>query len=143
MEMNDSDDLRSKIADLRREFGGLIDEPTLRRIALDMGGINMSDVKKIGEFTDKAEVSAVVKVTKINDIKQFKKRTGGEGRVRNINVEDETGSCRLTLWDDDVELPEGMDVQIGTQLKLTDCYTKQTEFGLDVSKGKKGKVEKL
>ncbi len=141
--MNDGNELRSKMAELRTVFGDLLDEPTLKRIALDNGGIKMANIKKIGEFTDRTEVSAVVKVTKLNETKQFKKRTGGEGRVRNIAVEDETGTCRLTLWDDDVELPEGMDIKIGTELKLTDCYTKQTEFGLDITKGKKGKIEKV
>lgn len=101
----------------------------------------MASIKKIADLGDREEVSVVVKVTHVNDTKTFQKRTGGEGKVRNINVEDETGTCRLTLWDEDVELPENMNIEIGTQLKLTDCYTKQTDFGLDITKGKKGKIE--
>jgi replication factor A1 len=92
---------------------------------------------------DREEVSTVVKVNKINDVKSFNKRTGGQGRVRNLEVEDESGNCRLTLWDDDVELPDSMSITVGTELTLTDCYTKQTDFGLDISKGKKGKIEKV
>lgn len=139
--MNDS--LESRIVRLREEFGGLIDDETLKRLVLEEGGIKMATEKKISEFKDREEVSAVVKVTKINDTKTFNRRTGGQGKVRNINVEDESGGCRLTLWDEDVELPEGLDIQIGTSLKLTDCYSKQSEYGMDVSKGKKGKIEKL
>ena len=45
-------------------------------------------------------------------------------------------TCRLTLWDEDVDLPEEMNIEIGTQLKLTDCYTGATDFGLDITKGK-------
>jgi replication factor A1 len=141
--MHDSNMLESKIAKLREEFGGLVDDETLRRLALEEGGINMAVEKKIADFKDREEVSAVVKVNKINDVRTFNKRTGGQGRVRNLGVEDESGNCRLTLWDNDVELPEGLNIQIGTQLKLTDCFVKQTEYGLDVSKGKKGKIEKL
>ncbi len=103
----------------------------------------MAEVKKIADLKDREEVSVVVKVNKIQDVREFKKRTGGSGRVRNVGIEDETGTCRLTLWDDDVDLPEGMDIQVGTQLRLTDCFTKQTDFGLDITKGKKGKIEKL
>lgn len=98
--------------------------------------------KKIADLKDKEEVSVVVKVNKVNDTRTFNKRTGGQGRVRNIDVEDDSGTCRLTLWDDDVELPEKMAFSVGTMLSLTDCYTKQTDFGLDISKGKKGKIEK-
>jgi len=139
MDMNE--DLESRVEALRREFGELLSDEVLRKMALDEGGFSMATVKKIADFTDKEEVSAVVKVTKINETKTFQKRTGGQGKVRNLNVEDESGTCRLTLWDEDVDLPENLDIKVGTQLKLTDCYTKQTDFGLDVSKGRKGKIE--
>lgn len=129
------------MARLREEFGGLVDDATIRRLVLEKGGVNMV-TKKIADLKDREEASTVVKVTKINEAKTFNKRTGGQGKVRNLDVEDETGTCRLTLWDDDIELPEKLDVKIGTQLVLTDCYAKQSDYGLDISKGKKGKIEK-
>jgi replication factor A1 len=135
------EDLEGRVAKLRQEFGGLLDDEVLYRLAKEEGGNNMAPIKKIADLGDKEEISIVVKVTRINDTKTFQKRTGGEGKVRNINVEDETGTCRLTLWDDDVDLPENMNIEIGTQLKLTDCYTKQTDFGLDITKGRKGQIE--
>ena len=136
------EDLDAKVAELRQEFGELLDDKVLRRMAREeLGGNNMAPIKKIADLGDKEEISIVVKVTRINDTKKFQKRTGGEGQVRNLNVEDETGTCRLTLWDEDVDLPENMNIEIGTQLKLTDCYTKQTDFGLDITKGRKGKIE--
>ncbi len=137
--MNESPE--SKMARLREEFGGLVDDTTIRRLVLEKGGVNMV-TKKIADLKDREEASTVVKVTKINEAKTFNKRTGGQGKVRNLDVADETGTCRLTLWDDDIELPEKLDVKIGTQLVLTDCYAKQSDYGLDISKGKKGKIEK-
>lgn len=130
------------MARLREEFGGLVDDPTIRRLVLDEGGIKVT-TKKIADIKDREEVTVVVKVVKINPLRTFNKRTGGQGRVRNIDIEDDSGSCRLTLWDDDVDLPESSEVQVGTQLNLVDCYSKQSDFGLDLSKGKKGKIEKL
>ncbi len=135
-EILDSDLLR-----LKEEFGGLIDDNTLRRL-LESRGDNMSE-KKISEFGDKEEVSATVKVTRIYDAKIFNKRTGGEGKVRNIAVEDDSGNCRITLWDDDVDLVETMSIEVGDELKLTSCYVKQTDYGTDVSKGRTGTIEKL
>jgi replication factor A1 len=137
-----SESPESKMARLREEFGGLVDDATIRRLVLEDRGIKMA-ATKIADIKDREEVSAVVRVTKVNDVKTFNKRTGGQGRVRNLEVEDDSGNCRLTLWDDDVELPERMEIEIGTQLTLTDCYVKKTDFGTDVSKGKKGKIEKL
>lgn len=131
----------SRMARLREEFGGLVDDATIRRLVLGERGIKMT-ANKIADIKDREEVSAVVRVTKINDTKTFNKRTGGQGRVRNLEIEDDSGNCRLTLWDEDVEMPEQLNIEIGTQLTLTDCYVKRTDFGTDVSKGKKGKIEK-
>jgi replication factor A1 len=132
----------SKMARLREEFGGLVDDATIRRLVLEDRGNKMA-TSKLADLKDREEVSAVVRVTKINNARTFNKRAGGQGRVRNIDIEDDSGNCRLTLWDEDVELPEQMEIEIGTQLVLTDCYVKKTDFGTDISKGRKGKIEKL
>ncbi len=135
------EELDSEMLRLKEEFGGLVDNDTLRRL-VESRGVYMSE-KKISEFGDKEEVSATVKVTRIFDTKIFNKRTGGEGKVRNIGVEDDSGNCRITLWDEDVNLVETMGIEVGDELKLTSCYVKQTDYGTDVSKGRVGTIEKL
>lgn len=119
-----------------------MDDATIRRLVLEDRGIKMA-ASKLADLKDREEISAVVRVTRINSAKTFNKKSGGQGRVRNIDIEDDSGNCRLTLWDEDVELPEQMEIEIGTQLTLTDCYAKKTDFGTDISKGRKGKIEKL
>jgi replication factor A1 len=136
----------TRLAELREEFGGLIRDETLLRIANEDEGGTMepkSNVKKIADLKDREEVTIELEVVKINDARQFEKRTGGQGRVRNINVKDETGTCRLALWDNDVEMVENLGIQPGTKLMCTDCYAKKSDFGTDISKGRKGKIEKL
>lgn len=135
------EELDSELLRLKEEFGGLVDDNTLRRL-IESRGVSMSE-KKISEFGDKEEISATVKVTRIFDTKVFNKRTGGEGKVRNIGVEDDSGNCRITLWDEDVNLVETMSIEVGDELKLTSCYVKQTDYGTDVSKGRVGTIEKL
>jgi len=103
----------------------------------------MAIIKSIKDLKDREEATIEVEVTKIADIREFEKRSGGKGKVRNINVRDETGSCRLALWDADVDLVESLPIEIGSKLRCVDCYVKHTDFGLDISKGKKGKVEKV
>ena len=101
------EELESKISELRKEFGGLLDDETLRRIAFDERELTMPAPKKtVAELKDREEITIELEVTKIADIKEFEKRTGGRGRVRNLNVRDESGNCRLALWDDDVDLVE-------------------------------------
>ncbi len=144
--MREEEAPESRLTELREEFGGLIRDETLLRIASDEKVEIMepkANVKKIADLKDREEVTIELEVVKVNDTKQFEKRTGGQGRVRNVNVKDETGTCRLALWDNDVDLIETLEIQPGTKLRCTDCYVKKTDFGTDVSKGRKGKVEKL
>jgi len=140
-QMSPHESLSQRVAELRKEFGDLLDAATIERIALDERGLLMTNKKSVSELRDREEASLEVKVTKILSIREFGKRDGSTGRVRNLDVEDETGSCRLVLWDDDVDVPEKLEIKEGVGLKLVNCYVKHTDFGLDVSKGKKGKVE--
>ncbi len=103
----------------------------------------MANVKNIKDLKDREEATVEVEVSKIADTKEFERRTGGRGRVRNINVRDDTGSCRLALWDADVDLVENLPIQVGSKLRCVDCYVKHSDFGMDISKGKKGSIEKI
>ena len=144
--MERQDDLDSRVGELREETGGLVADETLHRIARSERGMPMiakSNTKKVSELKDREEITIELEVTKIADAREFEKRTGGRGRVRNLNVRDETGSCRLALWDDDVNLVDTLAIQVGTKLRCEDCYVKKSDFGTDVTKGRKGKIEKL
>jgi replication factor A1 len=100
----------------------------------------MAANKKVVDLKDREEVSVDVEVVKIFDAKDFSRRDGSSGKVRNIKVKDETGECRIALWDNDVDMIENFNVVEGTKLRCTDCYVKQTDFGTDISKGKKGTI---
>lgn len=136
-------DLEERISELREEFGNLLDDQTLERIALDEMGKLERNKRSISELSDRKEATIDVEVAHIYDIKEFTKKDGSGGRVRNLLVEDDTDSCRLVLWDDEVEIPEKLELQPGDRLKLVNCYVKFTEYGIDVSKGKFGHIEKL
>ena len=41
--------------------------------------------KKISELKDREEVTLEVTVTKIMPVRQFTKKDGGQGKVRNVN----------------------------------------------------------
>jgi replication factor A1 len=99
--------------------------------------------KKIAELKDREEATIEVTVTKIMPVRQFTKKDGGEGKVRNISVNDETGSCRIALWDADAESVESLGIVEGSKLKCVNCFVKQTDYGIDISKGRKGSIEKI
>lgn len=103
----------------------------------------MAANKKIIDLKDREEVSIEVTVVRIFDAKEFSRKDGTSGKVRNIKVKDDTGECRIALWDNDVDLIETLGVVEGTKLQCQDCYVKQTDFGTDIGKGKKGTITSI
>ncbi|QLH73996.1 MAG: hypothetical protein HPY73_00030 [Methanomassiliicoccales archaeon] len=103
-------------------------------------GVEMANVKKIVDLKDREEVTMEVEVVKIFAPREFIRKDGRPGKVRNIMVKDDTGDCRLALWDDDTDLIERLGITVGSRLRCQDCYVKQTDYGTDVGKGKKGSI---
>ncbi len=59
---------------------------------------------KIGDAHEQKDVCIHGIVTKVLDVVDFNKENGGSGLVRTIEIGDETGSIRVTLWGDDTRL---------------------------------------
>ncbi|MEM2944632.1 MAG: hypothetical protein QW083_02340 [Methanomassiliicoccales archaeon] len=139
----DERDIQIRIEKLRSEFGNLLDDEALRKLVMDELGLLVTNLRTISELNDREEASIVAEISRIYEIKEFKKPDGAIGKVRSVLVHDETGRCRLVLWDKDVELPDKMNWQEGVKLRLTNCYVKFSEYGIDVILGRKGRVEVL
>ena len=56
---------------------------------------------------DLATIAGIVRST--DPVRTFDRRDGSEGRVRNVRLQDETGSIRVALWDDraDIDVAPG------------------------------------
>ena len=78
-----------------------------------------------------------VEVVSLGEVKEFNKY-GNVGKLRNIKIKDASGEADLTLWNDNVD-----DFAEGDELKLTDCWVKEWNGTLQISSGKKGKIEKV
>ncbi|HDM25039.1 MAG TPA: DUF3127 domain-containing protein, partial [Thermoplasmatales archaeon] len=58
------------------------------------------------------------------------------------DIVDNTGRCRLVLWDDDVELVENRIIEVGSIVKVINGYTKTGKDGfLEVNVGRWGSIE--
>ena len=54
----------------------------------------------------------------------------------NLELADETGMCRLVLWNKDVELVRNKTVQKGTRVKVVNGYVKNGFNGLELNVGR-------
>ena len=62
------------------------------------------NIIKIGNAQEIKDVTLIGIVTKIQDTIQFDRQDGTKGFVKSIEITDETGSIRVTLWGDDTKL---------------------------------------
>ena len=62
------------------------------------------EILKIGEASEQENVTIIGVITKIYDTITFQRSNGGEGQVRTIEVADDTGSIRVTLWNKETEI---------------------------------------
>jgi len=72
------------------------------------------EILKIAELQEMKDVTLIGIVTKIQDTISFERADGSSGFVRSIEIADDTGSIRVTLWGDDTKL----EVNKGDIIKL-------------------------
>jgi len=134
------DEFESRVRAKMGEWGGLLDEDAAARLVLDDLGRGELNVQAVRELREGMEITLRVRVDAITTVREFRRQDGSAGRVVNLDIADDTGRCRLVLWDDDVALVEKGRVRVGSNLRLLDCFVKVTRFGTEVSRGKFGTV---
>jgi len=61
-------------------------------------------------------------VSGLGEVREFERDNGAVGRVANIYVSDRSGRVRAALWNDHVDIIEGLD--IGSKIDMIDCHVK-------------------
>ncbi len=131
------DEYIERVNEKVEQMSGLCDEKTAAMlVAHDLGASDAGhNTVKIAEITpDSGIVNFIGKVISVFDSREFKRNDGTTGRVGNIVVGDETGTIRLTLWDDRAELINSGNIEIGQCLKISG-YVKEGYTGLEVNIG--------
>jgi replication factor A1 len=90
-------------------------------------------IKDLKANTGKNNITAVV--TEKGDIREFEK-FGRKGRVCNAVIKDETGSVKLTLWNEDADK-----IEKGDKIRIDNGWVREWQGELQLSTGKFGKIE--
>lgn len=95
---------------------------------------------KIGDLKEGMRaVSIAGRVIQINEPREFTKKDGSKGEVASVNLQDNTGIVRLSLWDDDVNLLK--EIKMGTILAIENGYTRAGfGGGIDLNAGRLGRI---
>ena len=128
------------IQERSQECDGLLDEDTIALLLVDELGRNNEVITKISDMKPDTDCTIVGKITNIQESKKFKKKNGSSGEVVNLEITDETGTCGLVLWNDDVKLLDN-GITKGTTVKIINGYTKDGFSGLEINLGRWGLLQ--
>lgn len=106
------------------------------------GGVEESDPEFIDLSTlEEGMYDVAVKGTilRVSDITSFSRKDKSVGKVINATIENETGSVKVTFWDDFAERMNG--IEPGRTLTLTKGYTKVHEEKIEVHSSRKSSLQ--
>ena len=75
-------------------------------------------------------------ITEIPEPRSVNLRTGGQARVADCNLKDDSGSIKLSLWDDQIDA-----VQVGSNVKIENGYTNSFQGEVRLNVGRYGKLQ--
>jgi len=94
---------------------------------------------KINELRDNMRrVDAEGEVADISEPRSVNLRMGGQARVAEADLRDDTGTIKLSLWDDQIEM-----VKIGARVKVENGYTNSFRGEIRLNVGRYGKLSIL
>lgn len=121
-------EVMDKIEDKRAELSGLISEEGAAYIVAKELGIAIVRQERLDiahVIAGMQNVDVIGKITKITPVREFSTERG-KGRVMNVTIADETGSIRLSLWDEEINSIEGMEVNDVVRVR---GYVKEDNMG--------------
>jgi len=134
-------EFEKEIKKMKKEYDNLFDEDTVALLIVDKLGRNKQNKSKISDLNPGVECTIFGKITHIGEARIFERKNGSSGRVINLELTDDTGSCGLVLWDQDVELIKNNKIKEGSNVNVVNGYIKNGFTGLEINIGRWSMLE--
>ena len=131
-------DFEEKIQMKKKEFGNFFDEKTLAYMIVAEEGRNESAVHDISQIEPGEEATIQGKIIDLGSLRTFKNKSGG-GRVRNVRIDDGTGTIKVVFWDEETDRVEE-EFEIGSEIKVINGYVQDKGYGKQISAGRWGEI---
>lgn len=129
----DEDEVKNQVEQKMDEFEGLVSEEGAVHLVAKENGVQISEVTekdlKIENIVpEMRKVNLKARIANITDLNTFE-RDGDEedGKVQNLVLGDDTGTIRVTLWDEQTEIAEK--VEEGNPIEIHNAYTVEDNQG--------------
>lgn len=133
------DEFQEKIDEIGEKYERLFNREALAHIIVAEHDRNDESMNDICEVEPGEEATIQGKVIDLGKLRTFEKNSG-EGRVRNVRLDDGTGSIKLVLWDEETEMV-GDEIRNGEDIRVINGYVQDRGYGLQIQPGKWGKIE--
>jgi replication factor A1 len=87
-------------------------------------------LNNLDELEPDQAVNTTGMITKKTMVRTFTRKNGTEGRVANLDIYDGTDTMRVTLWDDQTDNVN--DLEIGDDVVIINGYTKERNGTLEI-----------
>lgn len=147
----DKKDILEMIQKKREELGSDVinEESAAMIVARELGVDLLQDTSrgrfKIEDIEENARnVALTARVMRIDNVRTFKRKDGGEGKVASILVGDSTGAIRVALWDDVTRAVSEGHVSVGDVVHIRGAYVKKgLRESLELNLGRMGNIRVL
>ena len=140
-DIKSKEEFKKEIQQLQNEYDQLLDDSTAALIIVDELGRNKQSISKINKLEPGMECTVFGRITNYDQSRNFNRKNGSTGQVINLELADDTGTCRLALWNRDVELVKNKTIHIGTNVKIINGYIKNGFSGIEINVGRWGLIE--
>lgn len=94
---------------------------------------------KLGDLEEgMRSVNVTARVYQTGEVREFTRKNGSMGKVTTVLIKDDTGTARLTLWDEEVDKLSELDQ--GTPIVVENGYTRAGYGGVDLNVGRYGEL---
>ncbi len=128
------DEFERRVKEKIEQSDDLIERGSAARLVAAELGRNELKIYSISSLRD-GEISLIEGyIDSIGSPKEFTTKGGRSGRVLHIKISDESGACRLILWNRDTALGEKL--KEGMKIRIINGKVKNGAYGTEISLGK-------
>ncbi|MFH1978744.1 MAG: OB-fold nucleic acid binding domain-containing protein [Candidatus Aenigmatarchaeota archaeon] len=144
---NSKEEIKKMIEEKQDELSGLVSEEGAAYIIGRELGISLlkNDTKQLkikNVVSGIKSIDLLAKIVKVDEPRNFDKK-GKKGQVLNVHLADETGTIRLTLWNDEIDLLTKLEIKEEDVIKISGGYVRDDNRGTPNIMLGRGKVEKV
>jgi len=133
------DEFKEEIDKREEDVNKLFSRSVIARMIAVEEGKRESGVTEIKDAETDASATIEGEIVDLGNTHTFEK-SNGEGKVRNVTIDDGTDTIKVVFWDEETERVEE-EFELGDMLQVINGYIQDKGYGKQISEGKWGEIK--